>query len=192
MGIDIDPQPHYPFEFHRADALALLGDRALIASFDAIHASPPCQAYSQMSIRTGQAHKHPRLIESVRTLLQASGLPYVIENVVGAPLIDPITLCGTSFGKPLKRHRLFESNMPLAGLPCQHDAFPKNIRIMNHGWKLTQFVPVYGSGGCKARHLWDEVMGIDWMTTKELAEAIPPYYTSFIGRQIIAAMEIAA
>lgn len=189
VGVDINAQPNYRFEFIQMDALEFLKTWDL-NEFDAIHASPPCQAYSTMTKVTRNSHKHPKLIEPVRELLIESGLLYVIENVVGAPLIDPITLCGTSFGKALKRHRLFESNMSLCGLPCRHEKFPKNIRIMNHGWTYTRFVPVYGSGGCKARELWDEVMDIDWMTTKELAESIPPYYTEHIGKQILAAIEL--
>lgn len=193
VGVDLYFQKNYPFEFVQGDAIKLLSDRKFVSQFSAIHASPPCQAYSTMTKSgTDKSHKHPRLIEPTRKLLIQSGLPYVIENVVGAPLINPITLCGTSFGKALKRHRLFESNLPIAGTTCRHKDFPKNIRVMNHGWTYTQFVPVYGSGGCKARELWDEVMDIDWMTTKELAESIPPYYTEWIGRQVISRLQKAA
>lgn len=185
VGVDINPQPRYPFRFIQADAMQYVSKHK---GFDVIHASPPCQAHSTMTKRNGTQNEHPDLIAMLRLSLQSIGKPYVIENVVGAPLIDPVTLCGTSFGYPLKRHRLFESNIPLVGTNCRHDEFPKNIRVMNHGWKLTRFVPVYGSNGGKAGHLWKEVMQIDWMTTKELAEAIPPYYTEWIGRQIHAHM----
>jgi len=93
VGVDIDPQPHYPFPFIQADALTL--DPKFIASFDAVHASPPCQAYSDLAKRNGNAHEWPRLIEPIREILIRSGLPYVIENVDGAPLINPVVLCGT-------------------------------------------------------------------------------------------------
>lgn len=95
VGVDIDPQPHYPFKFIRADALTL--DPDFIASFDAIHASPPCQAYSDLAKRNRNAHQWPRLIEPIREILVRSGLPYVIENVDGAPLVNPVVLCGTMF-----------------------------------------------------------------------------------------------
>ncbi|HEY5176310.1 MAG TPA: DNA cytosine methyltransferase [Terriglobales bacterium] len=93
VGIDIDPQPHYPLPFIQADALTL--DETFIASFDAVHASPPCQAYSDLAKRNGNAHEWPRLIEPIREILIRSRLPYVIENVDGAPLINPVVLCGT-------------------------------------------------------------------------------------------------
>ena len=97
VGVDIDPQPHYPFTFVQADALKL--DPGFIASFDAVHASPPCQAYSDLAKRNGNGHKWPRLIEPIREILVRSRLPYVIENVDGAPLVNPVVLCGTMFPK---------------------------------------------------------------------------------------------
>jgi DNA (cytosine-5)-methyltransferase 1 len=90
VGVDINPQPHYPFSFIQADALTL--DPKFIASFDAIHASPPCQAYSDLAKRNGNAHEWPRLIEPVREMLMRTGRPYIIENVDGAPLVNPIVL----------------------------------------------------------------------------------------------------
>jgi DNA (cytosine-5)-methyltransferase 1 len=95
VGVDIDFQPNYPFEFIQADALTL--DPKFLASFDAIHASPPCQAYSDLAKRNGNGHKWPRLIEPIRKMLIRSGLPYIIENVDGAPLLHPVVLCGTMF-----------------------------------------------------------------------------------------------
>ena len=194
-GVDVAPQPNYPFRhgFRRADVMnrAEVTDRFL-RSFDVIHASPPCQAHSVMTKRSGKQGEHPDYIGFLRLRLQALGIPYVIENVPGAPLISPVRLCGSSFGLPLRRHRLFESSLPISGLPCAHDSLPKNIRIMNRGWKMTQFVPVYGSGGCKARELWPIAMGITWMTTSEMAEAIPPAYTEFIGHQLLRAIAQAA
>lgn len=187
VGVDINPQPNYPFKFIQADAMEYVRKHK---PFDVIHASPPCQHHTRMAIRNGNATDHPLLIPMLRMTLQSIGKPYVIENVVGAPLMDPVQCCGTSFGKPLQRHRLFESNvLRLVGTTCRHDEFPKNIPVINHGHTLTQFVPVYGSGGGKARHLWQDVMDMPWTNvTKELAEAIPPYFTEWIGRQVIAKM----
>lgn len=122
-GVDIRPQPNYPFEFHQDDAFDVF-DRissghhmSWIDQFDAIHASPPCQAYSVANNIHGRKD-HPELIEAARGLLQETGLPYVIENVPGAPLIDPVTICGLSVGLNVKRHRLFETNFPLMVPPC--------------------------------------------------------------------------
>jgi DNA (cytosine-5)-methyltransferase 1 len=180
VGVDIKSQPEYPFEFYRADALEFP-----LEGFDAIHASPPCQAYSAMTKVNGTQAKHPQLIAAIRNRLIVCGVPYIIENVVGAPLSNPVMLCGTMFGLRLKRHRLFESNFPQVPLQCRHSDSPCDIEIMNRGWKKTRFVPVYGSGGCKAGHLWNEAMGIDWMKRPQLAEAIPPAYTEWIGKELI-------
>ena len=117
VGVDINPQPRYPFEFHQADALEYP-----LAGFDAIHASPPCQRFSTMTKRWARSSSHSDLIEPTRSRLRESMLPYVIENVAGAPLVGPIRLCGSSFGLPVRRHRLFEmSSPPLLVPPCQHD-----------------------------------------------------------------------
>ena len=186
VGVDIVSQPHYPFEFHQADALTYP-----LSGFDAIHASPPCQFYSSLGSQYDR-DRHPDLVAVIRERLIATTVPYVIENVVGAPLQNPVIFCGTSFGLPLKRHRQFESSVLLFGLNCHHDRFKADIPIMNHGWKMTAFVPVYGSSGCKAPDRWNEAMGIDWMTKRELAQAIPPAYTEWIGRQLIRVLERAA
>jgi len=194
VGVDIAPQPHYPFEFHQADALTFLNDTVLrgpfhenYGSFDAIHASPPCQAYTTYAARSSKTH--PDLIETTRELLRGSGLRYVIENVPGAPLLNAVTICGTAFAElRVRRHRLFESKVPMEGTACNHDRHPANIRIMNRGWKMSRFVPVYGSTGCKARELWPSAMGIDWMSNDELREAIPPAYTEWVGAQLLASL----
>ena len=119
VGVDIKPQPRYPFEFHQADALAFPTE-----GFDFIWASPPCQAHTSMK-SMHNAKPHLDLIPETRAKLQASGIPYVIENVVGAPLIDPFMLCGTMFGlgvedAELRRHRIFESSFPILAPKCQH------------------------------------------------------------------------
>ena len=180
VGVDLAPQPNYPFRFVRADAMTYP-----LEGFDVIHASPPCQAYTVYAARSTK--QHPELIGAMRDRLIKAGVPYVIENVEGAPLINAVLLCGSSFPElRVKRHRLFESNILMHGSTCFHTRHPADIFIMNRGWKKTRFVPVYGSTGCKAKHLWKSAMGIDWMTWRELAEAIPPQYSEHIGAQILA------
>jgi DNA (cytosine-5)-methyltransferase 1 len=193
VGVDIEPQPNYPFMFVRADALEVLGDGFWllggVSDFDAIHASPPCQAYSQTQRLHGR--EHPRLIEPIRAALRSIGLPYVIENVVGAPLVNPIVLCGSSFGLAVKKHRLFELDpFYMLAPPCQH---PTEAKYSTHARKdkaqLSPFVHVYGTGGGAGKDidLWRWAMGVEWMQTKaEIAEAIPPAYTEFIGHQLLA------
>lgn len=187
VGVDIKPQPRYPFLFEQGDVLSMGINWKL---FDAVHASPPCQRYSRASKRwNGRAAQHPDLIAPVRELLRATRLPYVIENVPGAPLHLPVVLCGSMF-PPLgvRRHRLFESNVRLYPPgPCAHRAMPIRYDIYDHGaWYKSSVCHVYGHGGGKSRGDWPEAMGINWMTNAEMAQAIPPAYTEFIGRQLMA------
>ena len=191
VGVDIDPQPRYPFEFIQGDALNL--DPDFLATFDAIHASPPCQSYSDLARRNGNAHMWPRLIEPVRNMLTGLGVPYVIENVEGAPLNDPIVLCGTMFPElRVIRHRLFESNVRFT-VPShgKHPLVFTHDKRKKHYGKLDQnvsFVQVTGGGNCSVANAKD-AMGIDWMTKGELNEAIPPIYTEYLGRQLLAVVE---
>jgi DNA (cytosine-5)-methyltransferase 1 len=187
VGVDIKPQPNYPFQFIRADALAL--DRKFVASFDAVHASPPCQSYSDLAKRNRNADEWPRLIEPVRTMLARTGLPYVIENVDGSPLLNPVILCGTMFpGLRVLRHRLFEVNFVILVPP--HSKHPKVHtfdRRKSHFGKTNEwkdFVQVTGGGNCTLAAA-REAMGINWMTKTEINEAIPPAYTEFIGSQLL-------
>lgn len=187
VGVDIKPQPRYPLPFIQADALAL--DPNFIALFDAIHASPPCQAYSDLAKRNGNADSWPRLIDPVREMLVRSGLPYVIENVDGAPLFNPVILCGTMFkGLRVIRHRLFEANFPIvAPLHGRHPichTFDKRKGQYGKTNEMQDFVSVNGGGNCSVAAARD-AMGIDWMTKNELNEAIPPIYTTFIGKQLL-------
>lgn len=187
VGVDINPQPNYPFPFIQADALSL--DPAFLASFDAIHASPPCQAYSDLAKRNGNADEWPRLIEPTRKMLSGSGLPYVIENVDGAPLRNPTVLCGTMFpGLRVLRHRLFESNFliiaPTHGRHPKVHTFDKRKSHFGTTDDMRDFVQVTGGGNCTIAAARD-AMGIDWMTKNELNEAIPPAYTKFIGTQLM-------
>lgn len=191
VGVDIDPQPRYPFEFFQGDALNL--DPDFLTTFDAIHASPPCQSYSDLARRNGNAHMWPRLIEPVRNMLKGLGIPYVIENVEGAPLNDPIVLCGTMFPElRVIRHRLFESNVKF-NVPAhgKHPLVFTHDKRKKHYGKLDQnvsFVQVTGGGNCSVANAKD-AMGIDWMTKGELNEAIPPIYTEYLGRQLLAVVE---
>jgi len=185
VGVDIVPQRHFPFSFHQREALEFL--RIHGRRFDAVHASPPCQGYSRMN----HVHKreYPLLIEPVRDLLIEVGLPYVIENVEGAPLINPVTLCGTSFGLKVIRHRIFETNWDLTGLPCgSHEG--EIYSPAGHGdpnWRNREKNPHLSGKGYTER--CRRAMAIDWMNRDELAEAIPPAYTEFIGTQLLNWME---
>lgn len=187
IGIDNQPQPSYcGDEFYLGDALTL--GYVLAARADAVHASPPCQGYST---QTADKSRHPRLIEPTRDLLEATGLPYVIENVEGARkhLRNPVRLCGSSFGLDLRRHRYFETNWPLQGKPCDHSwqtpRFQSLDRSMVISGRLATVVGVHGNINyagefehrCRA-------MGIDWLPNAELVEAIPPAYTRHIGAQL--------
>jgi DNA (cytosine-5)-methyltransferase 1 len=191
-GVDIAPQPRYPFKFNQNNALNRwwLHPHWIAANFDAVHASPPCQRFSDLAKRNGNADAWPDLIEPTRKLLQETGLPYVIENVEGAPLIEPTMLCGTMFpGTRVIRHRLFETNFPLVAPPHgRHPLVYTRDKRKAHYGKLSEWtspVQVTGGGNCSKAAAAD-AMGIDWMTKNELNEAIPPAYTQFIGEQLIA------
>lgn len=190
VGIDQHWQPNYPF-FMRREKLFGDDEHAFISwareHFDAIHASPPCQAHSDLARQSKR--EYPCFIEQTRRILRATGLPYVIENVEGAPLIDPVRLCGTMFRElRVIRHRLFEANWPLwAPETCEaHPLVYTLDKRKKHYGKLNEmraFVQVTGGGNCSVKAASD-AMRIDWMTKAELNEAIPPVYTRFIGRQL--------
>lgn len=188
VGADIRPQPRYPFEFYEADALIVAGDISYVHQFDAVHASPPCQDYSKALRHL--AAPAPRLIDETRALLEETGLPWVIENVEGAPLprqdtLDGrygIELCGTMFGLRIEHHRLFESNVPLMGRACRHVG-----PAMNPHNKES-----------RARHGWNEPdwaleKGITWTKHKrEYRDAVPPVFTELIGHQLLQHLEVRA
>jgi site-specific DNA-cytosine methylase len=186
VGVDIKPQPNYPFEFIRAHAIDYLDNitaNGKAQSFVAIHASPPCQRWSTQTQENW--NRHPDLVEPVQRRLRQLGLPYVIENVPQAPLLDPVRLCGSAFGLGVRRHRHFETNWKLTVPGCDHASQPPKYRVYDHGkWYIARTVPVYGTGGGKAKEHWADAMGIDWMTHAEMAEAIPPAFTEFIGAQL--------
>lgn len=215
IGVDINPQPHYPFRFIQGNAL----DCDKMVEFldaDLIWASPPCQRYSIMRRGRWKDRKHPDLVDPVRRMLKASGKAYVIENVMGAPLIDPVMLCGsmfglqTKYGSQLRRHRLFECSFPVEPLKCkhnkgsvigiygggQHPGFryhkDEDGNLITPHKQYPATIGVYGnSGGSSNRDgvqmfgVQDrrDAMGIQWMTGKELSQAIPPAYSKYIAEQ---------
>jgi hypothetical protein len=192
IGVDINPQPNYPFEFQQADALEFLRDNG--TGFDAIHASPPCQASCNLTKGTNAGREYPQLIPPTREALARTGLPTVLENVQGSAVRRDLTLCGEMFGLGVIRHRYFEIRGVLVMQP-QHIPHRGRVAGYRHGTKYEgPYLAVYGRGGDKGTVAERrEAMGIDWMTgLTELAEAIPPAYTKCIGGQLIEALEIAA
>lgn len=186
IGVDIEPQPLYPFEFHQADAMAVLQHLAwcgptceaypFLADVRFIHASPPCQRYSDLARRNGNAHEWPDLVPLVRLYLRQSGLPWVIENVEGAPL-QGVTLCGTMFPElRVLRHRVFETSFPVA-VPDhnQHPLVFTHDKRKAHYGKLDQdtaFVQVTGGGNASIANK-RAAMGVPWMTNHGANEADP-------------------
>jgi DNA (cytosine-5)-methyltransferase 1 len=192
VGVDIEPQPNYPFEFVQGDALEVVG--RIGAEFDAIHASPPCQRYSVGRSIHGSGDRHPDLVAPVREALSRAGRPWVIENVVGAPLSPySAVLCGLMFGLGVLRHRRFEASFLLLAPP--HQRHPKHLTTgtrtakrggRGNGYSTGEQGLVCVAGNNFVREAAAKAMGIDWMTRRELAQAIPPAYTAFVGTQLIA------
>ena len=188
VGVDLHPQPHYPFEFIQADALTYPLD-----GYDAYHGSPPCQGYTQLGSKDG---RHPLLIEPLRQRLKETGQPYVIENVVGAPVDNPLLLCGSMFGLGVRRHRLFESNiMMFAPAMCHHNGQDIRAYYGKKGWLVWSYKGAQVQKQGRKPLLRGSLehapadMGIDWMLTwDELREAIPPAYTQHIGEQLMSAL----
>lgn len=191
VGVDINPQSRYPFRFIRADVTTLgLPELVKFVGAAAIHASPPCQQFTAYRRRGGGVGDgYPNLIPNAREQLVDSGLPYVIENVEYARkhLVEPVRLCGSSFGLDVRRHRLFESNLPLQVPPCDHSwqtpRFPQATNRTN--LRSTVEVGVYRI----PLAVQQKAMGIGWMQLGELSEAIPPAYTQHIGAQIMCAVQ---
>lgn len=183
VGVDLDPQPRFPGPFEQWDALAYIETHW--REYDAIHASPPCQTYSAMSAcRPGLSASYNDLIGATREVLRATGLPYVIENVPGSPLIEPVWLCGQMFGRELYRHRGFETNWPL-----EAPAHPPHVMPASKAGHWTPGTVMSVAGHVAPISKAREIMGIDWMTRAELGEAIPPAYTECVGRQLMRHIE---
>lgn len=191
VGVDIAPQPRYPYKFVQADAL-----KFDLSGFDFIWASPHCQGYTALRHAPGTVGK-PRQIPQFRTAMPA-GIPYAIENVEDAAwdMRSPVTLCGSMFGLgaqgcQLQRHRLVETNFPVHGCKCAHDARPVIGVYGGHARKRSA-----AAGGRGTRDVWkgghkkaaSDALGIDWMTLEELSNAVPPAYAEFIGRAAIRAL----
>ena len=201
VGVDIRPMPRYPFEFVQADAMPLM-DRLLeggwfggppttkqqysLSHFDAIHAihaSPPCQAYSVTQAL--HKNKHPDLVAPIRERLKSTGAPYVIENVVGAPLENPLMLCGSMFDLRVYRHRLFECQPAIWWPPCTcNHSFPMPAsKGQYHTLEKQNFITAVGHNF--AAESGRKAMKIDWMTRDELSQAIPPAYCEYIGKALL-------
>lgn len=199
VGVDIKPQPRYPFTFVQGDALAFVAANG--SQFDAIHASPPCQGYSRLRhLPWLKGRTWPLLIDPTRELLTATGKPWIIENVEDAPL-DGAVLCGRMFGLPIYRHRRFESSMLLLWPEhTKHDQVIGHGRMINDrrkgtlnassrkgAWGQSGIITVAGGQFKKADG--ERALGIDWMTVNELAQAIPPAYTEYLGHQLMTAVQ---
>lgn len=191
VGVDIEPQPNYPFTHHVGDAIQFVREHG--HEYDAIHASPPCQTFTAYRRRgAGVGNAYSNLIPETREALIQSGLPYVIENVETArgDMVDPVRYCGSSFALDVRRHRLFESNFALLPPAC------------DHSWQTPRFPPATNRTNLRRTvevGVWRiplavqrEAMGIDWMELRELSEAIPPAYTEHIGEQLMAHLEAVA
>lgn len=197
VGVDLEPQPSYPYEFKQKEAIGFLENRdwEYFGPFDAVHASPPCQGYTSMNRRHADTREaHPRLIAEVRRRLKATGLPYVIENVPGArrELDHPVQICSRGLGLGVGRHRLYECSFPVFSVQCQCDGNELPVYGKLDGRRL--WTRKDGSELRAARTLGvaSEAMGIDWMGWDELREAIPPAHTEHIGLYLRAHLEAQA
>lgn len=209
VGVDIDPQPRYPFPFRQMDALEALDAVArggALAFYDpdghkrivwghhvaAIHASPPCQAHSTI---TPDPSKHQDLIGPTRDLLEQTGRPWVIENVEGAKrvLLDPVRVCGSDLDLRVRRHRLFESNVPLRGTECDHRGQGTPVGVYGALRSRHWARPDGTSRGLKATSVDEarDVMGMPWADWDGCTQAIPPVYAEHIGRQLMVHVEAA-
>ena len=174
VGVDIEKQPNYPFRFEQSDAMEYN-----INGYDFIWASPPCQQHSRLNAINKNSYKD--YIAPIRERLQKQGVPFCIENVPGAPLINPIVLCGTMFGLQVIRHRLFECYPRIKlELRCNHYGTPGTHRFPYK--PINNFVQVTGNNFSETEAR--QAMGINWMNKKEWAQAIPPAYSYWLGSQI--------
>jgi DNA (cytosine-5)-methyltransferase 1 len=186
IGVDNRPQPAYPFDFYQADALDALRYWKL-DRFAAIHASPPCQAYSIMTRGYGTAGNFPDMLAATRSLLERTGRPWIIENVPGAPMRTDYKLCGCMFDLPqLRRQRWFETSWHGFELrpECQHEGYA--VTVTGHPGRKWKNGPRTVLADCK------RAMGIDWMNGDELSQAIPPAYTEHVGRALLEHLAAAA
>jgi site-specific DNA-cytosine methylase len=189
-GVDIKIQKEYPFTCYQADAIEYIKEFGHL--YDAIHASPPCQSSSNLTKGTNAkfGKEYPDLIAETRAVLEATGKPYIIENVEGAVLHNPVLLCGDMFDMRVIRHRLFETNWPLTQ-PAHPTSMRKHkgrVAGWRHGaWHEGPYFAVYGDGGGKGTlEQWQDAMGIDWVNRKsQLVEMVPPNFTEYIGIELM-------
>lgn len=181
-GVDVESQPAYPFPFLRADATTID-----FARFDLVWASPPCQAFTAYKRRYGHVAERPNLIPVMRDKLKAWGGPWIIENVPGAPLESPVTLCGSMFGLDVRRHRIFECSFGVTQPKCRHELQTPRFPQATNRKNLRRTVEV---------GVWripletqQKAMGIDWMALEELSQAVPPAYSEFLGRAALRHIE---
>lgn len=177
-GVDLKHQARYPYEFHQGDAIDYVKAHGDV--YDAIHASPPCQAHSHA--QQIMQNEHPDLIAPTREALEATGKPYIIENVVGAPLHSPALLCGHTLGLRTFRHRIFETNWPYT--PPAHAAHPATTVKMGRALKPGDYYHAVGNF-ISVDYVRDD-LGVPWMTREGIRECIPPTYTAHIGAQLVA------
>jgi DNA (cytosine-5)-methyltransferase 1 len=190
VGVDIKPQPRYPFRFVQGDALEYLACFWLL--FDAVHASPPCQRWLSFTkapwmSAASRNRERPDHLAPVTVMLEAIGLPFVIENVPTSPLKQTVTLCGSSFGLRVRRHRKFASNFWITPRHCAHCQQGAPIGVYGHGGPKNP-----GGRGRRYKNRAEAsaaMGGLDWMSLGEMVEAIPPVYTEYIGRQLIDAIK---
>jgi DNA (cytosine-5)-methyltransferase 1 len=191
-GVDIKHRAEYPFEQITGDAMEMLKDKEFLSQFDVIHASPPCQVFTRarhLMKAQGNETSKPDLVAATREALIEWGGIYVMENVPDAPM-DGVILCGSSFGLKVRRHRIFESNMELQTLPCNHKEQGKPVGVYGAMGDQPQGVDkstgkyVYGGRVAKSIEEARDAMGIDWLKWQALKESIPPAYTKFVGEQI--------
>lgn len=180
VGVDLAPQPRYPFDFIEFDALALKVDPR---NFDLVWASPPCQFRTAYGRRPGKVKPSPNLIPATRQKLQALGVPYIIENVVYARdcLIDPVMLCGSMFGLDVQRHRLFETTFPVGQPECHHEVWTPRFPPAGNRTNLRKTVEV-GVWRIPLAVQQAAMGGVTWMNLHELSESIPPSYSEYLGK----------
>jgi DNA (cytosine-5)-methyltransferase 1 len=186
VGVDIAPQPNYPFRFVRADALTFP-----LEGFAAYHASPPCQRWAGGFVKDRE--QHPDLVDAIRQRLAATGRPYAIENVRGAPLVDATMICGGGLGLAvgelqLHRHRYFETNFPLMGVACARIA-RHTVSVVGNGTPTGNRITIGRNPSIDEKR---GAMGINWTTRAELSEAIPPNYTEHVGAFMLTAVRAMA